>query len=42
MDPNQKLILILMMLEKVREGANCDSNGFKKKDWLDIVRGFNQ
>ena len=31
----------LKMLEKVREGANCDSNGFEKKDWLDIVRGFN-
>ena len=30
------------MLERVWEGANCESNGFKKKDWLDIVRGFNQ
>ena len=34
--------IFLKMLEKVREEANCNSNGFKKKDWLDIVRGFNQ
>ena len=40
MNTNQKAYLILKRLEKVREGANCDSNGFKKKDWLDIVRGL--
>ena len=38
----KKHVLIVKMLEKIREGAHYDSNGFQKKDWLDIVRGFNQ
>ena len=30
------------MLEKFREDVNCDYNGFKIKDWLEIVRNLNQ
>ena len=35
MDPNQKSILILKILEKVREGANW-LQWFKKNDCLNI------
>jgi hypothetical protein len=37
----RKSMFIEIMLEQVRAGENCDSNGFKSKLWLEIMKGFN-